>query len=137
MVQDVGYDNLLINFRGGPIHTRSAKPAILEETTPFRSQFPARYYLNDFELGLSFDANSDPSSRTITGFPSTITGRRGSYGRPLAPEMLKQGVRYCPFRLDVWQVGTMMKRDYMFEVRSLVFCACLVAWWRRSRAPGN
>lgn len=83
---------------------------------PFRSHFPIRYYLNDFEIGLLFDESSDPSSRTTTGIPSTVSGRRGSYGRPQAPEMGRQNIPYCPFRLDVWQVGRMMKEDCQFEV---------------------
>lgn len=84
---------------------------------PFRSHFPVRYYLNDFELGFSFDENSDPSSRLITGLPLTVSGRAGPYGRPTAPEMLKPDVPYCPFRADVWQLGAVMKVECELEVR--------------------
>ncbi|EIM86139.1 uncharacterized protein STEHIDRAFT_122114, partial [Stereum hirsutum FP-91666 SS1] len=110
---DIGYDNLLVNFRGGPQYPPPTNTS--SETWPFRSHFPIRYYLNDFEIGLSFDENSDPSSRTTTGFPHTVSGRKGPYGRAPAPEMLKQDVPHCPFRLDVWQVGIMMKEKARFE----------------------
>ncbi|HEV7736986.1 MAG TPA: hypothetical protein VGO47_06385 [Chlamydiales bacterium] len=40
---------------------------------PFRSYFPVRYYLNDFEFSVSFDPTSDPSARFVTGLPSIDT----------------------------------------------------------------
>ncbi|EIM86144.1 uncharacterized protein STEHIDRAFT_157651 [Stereum hirsutum FP-91666 SS1] len=110
---DIGYGNILSNFRGGakfPVDYTRGDPY------PFRSHFPVRYYLNDFEIGLSFDENSDPFSRLITGIPWTASGREGTYGRPIAPEMTKPDVPYCPFRADVWQLGTLMKsEDCEFE----------------------
>lgn len=115
MSQDIGCDNILCNFRGGPRYPRSDNP-LEKPTSTFRSHFPIRYYLNDFEIGLSFDETSDPSSRTIMGFPHTVSGGGGSYGRAPAPEMLKQDVPHCPFRLDVWQVGMMMKKSGRFGV---------------------
>lgn len=105
----------MVNFRGGAEWPRSHIPWE-DEPEPFRSHFPIRYYLHDFEIGLVFDEGSDPSSRTTTGFPTTVSGRKGTYGRHPAPEMLKQGERYCPFRLDVWQAGMMMKEKCRFEV---------------------
>lgn len=112
--QDIGYGNILSNFRGG---AKFPADYTRGEPYPFRSHFPVRYYLNDFEMGLSFDANSNPSSRLITGIPYTASGRPGTYGRPIAPEMKKSDVPYCPFRADVWQLGTLMKsEDCEFEV---------------------
>jgi hypothetical protein len=86
---------------------------------PFRSLFPVRYYLNDFEFAVTFEPDSEPSSRTVTGLP--ITGiRTGEYGRKPAPEMLS-GAPYCPFRADIWQLGTMFKLTFGVCVRSHVF----------------
>lgn len=115
MFQDIGCDNILCNWRGGPKSPRYDNPSE-KPTVPFRSHFPIRYYLNDFEIGLSFDETSDPSSRTTTGFPHTVSGRKGSYGRAPAPEMLKPDVPHCPFRVDVWQAGRMMKESSEYEV---------------------
>lgn len=115
MFQDIGCDNILCNWRGGPKSPRYDNPSE-KPTVPFRSHFPIRYYLNDFEIGLSFDETSDPSSRTTTGFPHTVSGRKGSYGRAPAPEMLKLDVPHCPFRVDVWQAGRMMKESSEYEV---------------------
>lgn len=114
MFQDIGYDNILVNFRGGAEYPRASNT--LSSTWPFRSHFPIRYYLNDFEIGLTFDETSDLSSRTTMGFPHTVSGRKGSYGRAPAPEMVQQDVPHCPFRVDVWQAGRMMKESSRFEV---------------------
>ena len=49
---------------------------------PFRSLFPVRYYINDFEFADTFEPNSEPSSRTVTGLPATVI-RSGEYARKL------------------------------------------------------
>jgi hypothetical protein len=78
---------------------------------PFRSLFPVRYYLNDFEFAVTFEPDSEPSSRTVTGLPITGIRTGGEYGRKPAPEMLS-GAPYCPFRADIWQLGTMFKLTF-------------------------
>ena len=81
--------------------------------------FPVRYYINDFELAVTFEPHSEPSSRTVTGLP--ITGiRTGKYGRKPAPEMLSENP-YCPFRADIWQLGTMFKMLFGVCVLGLVY----------------
>jgi hypothetical protein len=86
---------------------------------PFRSLFPVRYYINDFEFAVTFEPDSEPSSRTVTGLP--ITGIRiGEYGRKRAPEMLSEAP-YCPFRADIWQLGTMFNWRFGVCVMSHVF----------------
>jgi hypothetical protein len=87
---------------------------------PFRSLFPIRYYLNDFEFAVIFEPDSEPSSRTVSGFPFTGIRTCGEYGRKPAPEMLS-GAPYCPFRTDIWQLGTMFKLTFGVCVRSHVF----------------
>lgn len=121
MVQDIGHSNILANFRGGSKYPPGARGSREDPAPPFRSHFPIRYYLNDFEVGILFDESSDPSARMVTGDPLAPSGREGPYGRPLAPEMAKSG-RYCPFRADVWEAGMMMKKEqYEFEVCLSVF----------------
>ncbi|THH19667.1 hypothetical protein EW146_g1547 [Bondarzewia mesenterica] len=100
---DIDDDNILINWVGG----RSQSFDDGRKLTPFRSYFPVRYLLNDFELAVTFDPDSEPSSRLVTGLPTTGI-RTGKYGREAAPEMLS-GAPYCPFRADIWQLGTMFK----------------------------
>jgi len=106
---DLDTDNILINWAG----TRRQSPESSAEggkLGPFRSLFPVRYYINDFEFAVSFEPHSEPSSRTVTGLP--ITGiRTGEYGRKPAPEMLS-GAPYCPFRADIWQLGTMFNLTF-------------------------
>jgi serine/threonine protein kinase len=81
--------------------------------------FPVRYYINDFEFAVTFDPHSEPSSRTLTGLPTTGI-RTGEYGREPAPEMLS-GTPYCPFRADIWQLGTMFNSRFGVRVRSQLF----------------
>jgi hypothetical protein len=93
------------------------------DLAPFRSYFPIRYYLNDFELAVTFDLDSDPSSRVVTGLP-TAKLRPGQYGRDIAPEMQLESP-YCPFRADIWQLGKLFKS--IFGVWPLLlFLICLL-----------
>ena len=55
----------------------------------------------------------------MTGLPTTGI-RTGEYGRKPAPEMLS-GAPYCPFRADIWQLGTMFKSIFGVCVRSHAF----------------
>ena len=77
---------------------------------PFRSCFPIRYFINDFDLAITFDPHSDPSSRVVTGLPTIGLGP-GQYGRDIAPEILSESP-YCPFRVDIWQLGKMFKSNF-------------------------
>ncbi len=90
-----------------------------DATGPFRSHFPIRYYVNDFETAVCFDKDSDPASRKITGLPNVRVGRMGQYGREYAPEMLT-GDPYCPFKADVWYLGRMLHRDMEEAVKGFV-----------------
>ncbi len=44
-------------------------------TAPFRSHFPIRYYIDDFETAVCFNKDSDPATRKITGLPDIRVGR--------------------------------------------------------------
>lgn len=95
---------------------------------PFRSYFPVRYYLNDFDLSVCFKYDSEPSSRVVTGVPTT--GKRSvAYGRDAAPEMLSDAP-YCPFRADIWQLGDMFNQyfvvsgQFFSKSRTLINDAC-------------
>jgi hypothetical protein len=112
-LKDIDADNILINFAIGSRQPLSvgASPA------QFRSLFPVRYYLNDFELAVCFDVDSDPSTRLVTGLPTTMI-LDGEYGRDKAPEMTSNEP-YCPFLNDIWQMGNMFK--YYFGVCTLLY----------------
>jgi hypothetical protein len=94
---------------------------------PFRSYFPIRYFINDFELAVTFDLDSDPSSRVVTGLP-TIGVRPGQYGRDVAPEMLLESP-YGPFHADIWQLGIMFKSIFGVCMSTVVafWSACYIA----------
>jgi serine/threonine protein kinase len=105
-VKDIDRDNILVNFAGGMCQPEETNWST-RDWAPFRSYFPIRYFINDFELAVTFDPDSDPSSRVVTGLP-TAGVRPGQYGRDVAPEMLLTSP-YCPFRADIWQLGKMFQ----------------------------
>ncbi|THH11172.1 hypothetical protein EW146_g8140 [Bondarzewia mesenterica] len=96
-------DNILINWVGGQcLYPEAHRAGFL---SPFRSYLPIG--ITSMTLNWPIRSNSDPSSRVVTGLPTTGI-RSGEYGRDIAPEMLS-GAPYCPFHADVWQLGTMFK----------------------------
>ena len=72
------------------------------------SVFPIRYYIIDFEFSVQFPQASTPDQRVVTGLPALKFGsdHPDDYGRELSPEMLLDKP-HCPFKSDVFQLGTM------------------------------
>ncbi|PPQ91190.1 hypothetical protein CVT25_001206 [Psilocybe cyanescens] len=64
-----------------------------------------RIYIIDFETAVDFP--SDSTDRKCSEFPFNMS----EYGRPVAPE-LSNGQPYCPFRLDMWQLGIDLHSQY-------------------------
>lgn len=115
--KDIDIDNILVNFKGGPTQDGVTwSGGVWGPPTPFRAHFPVRYYLNDFELAVCFEHDSDPSTRVVSGLPTK--GLRGKYGRDVVPEMLSEQP-YCPFRADVWQLGRMFLRCFQVSLNTL------------------
>ncbi|KAF8523035.1 kinase-like domain-containing protein [Gautieria morchelliformis] len=111
---DIDVDNILVNFKGGARQHGVTQPGgVLGPPTPFRADFPVRYYLNDFELAVCYERDSHPSTRVVSGLPTK--GLLGKYGRAVAPEMLSEQP-YCPFRADVWQLGSMFLRCFQVSL---------------------
>jgi hypothetical protein len=103
MPQDIDEDNILVNcVKGG-------RPASKGETPGWRSQFPIRHYLNDFEFAAIFNPGSPPSTRVWTITPMVATGH--TYGRDLPPEWCIDKP-FCPFKVDIWQLGHMFNRYF-------------------------
>ncbi|KAK0442410.1 hypothetical protein EV421DRAFT_1710862 [Armillaria borealis] len=114
---DLDGDNILCNFQGH--RTQPDGTFDLSIVGPFRSHFPVRYYINDFETAVCFDKDSDPASRKITGLPNIRVGRIGQYGREYAPEMFIDEP-YCPFKADVWYLGRMLNFCMDINVKGFV-----------------
>jgi hypothetical protein len=65
-----------------------------------------RVYLIDFEVAVEFTSECPPGERVSTGYP--LGGSFPApemYSRPLPPEISSSNNCYCPFKLDVWQLG--------------------------------
>lgn len=120
---DVFEGNFLCNFTGASIHLDSCfqQPQPGQPVRPFRSLFPYKLYLIDFEWAHCFDPDSDPSTRRLSGRPvvhyceNEEDGKKWEYDRPVAPEM-DAGEPYDPFLTDVWQLGM-----YFWRIESANF----------------
>jgi hypothetical protein len=123
-LQDIGADNILINFVGGkrpitpdlPFRSR-AYPSLfphslysewISKYLSLLPVFPVRYYFIDFELAVHFAETSPVEDRVVTGLPIKRLGSDDpdDYGRDIAPEMLSDAP-YNPFQTDVFQMGIM------------------------------
>lgn len=118
--QDVFPSNFLCNYYGGlGYHASYAPPPLGEAVKPFRSLFPFKIYLIDFEWAVCFEPNSDPATHLVTGRPPFVDfhGSDSTYGRPVAPEMDSEQP-HDPFLADVWQLGT-----YFTDIAKVWSCA--------------
>lgn len=126
--QDFGSGEILLNFGGGftqPINGAPQNPDAPFRYVKWRHLFPLRYYLNDFELAVQFDADSDPSTRTrlVQGLPTAAWGHTSQdYLKELAPESLKEEP-YCPFKADVYQVAFCSAEVFCASPLHLTVCS--------------
>jgi hypothetical protein len=66
-----------------------------------------RVYLIDFEVAVEFPPECPLVERLSTGYPLGGSFPEPKiYSRPLPPEISSSNNRYCPFKLDVWQLGS-------------------------------
>jgi len=91
--RDAFHDNFVIQW-----HPESLRTMKISFTRP-------RVYLIDFEVSMQFPAECPEAERVSIGFPlgGSFTEPE-HYARCHAPEFAT-GIAYCPFKLDVWQLG--------------------------------
>ena len=80
-----------------------------------------RVYLIDFETAVQFPAGCPSIERVSVGYPVAE-----KYARPHAPEFAS-GKAYCPFKLDVWQLGRSFSD---FKVWRCIFLLCCALAYR-------
>jgi hypothetical protein len=70
-------------------------------------------------MSVQFDLDSDPSTRLVTGLPTSVYGMNDSqkYMKELAPEVLNEEP-YCPFKADVYQVGYHLWESFLVSFPS-------------------
>lgn len=104
--QDAFLDNFVVQWHPESLLTMDISPS------------RPRVYLIDFEVAVEFPDDWPLNQRVVTGIPlggSLIDS--SNYTRPL-PREVTSGKPYCPFKLDVWQLGTSLSN---FKVRYFSF----------------
>ena len=76
-----------------------------------------RVHIIDFEFAVQFPDDSAPEARVCTGIPFPPWYPNEGYSRP-HPHELRGNKPYCPFKLDMWQLGYTFTRSG-FKVRIL------------------
>ncbi|KAH9480122.1 hypothetical protein JR316_0006719 [Psilocybe cubensis] len=71
-----------------------------------------RVYIIDFETAVDFSDDSAESERLCKEHPFAGIVDIDTYGRPVAPELSGEIQPYCPFKLDMWQLGSDLN-DYV------------------------
>ena len=88
-LQDAFHDNFVVQW-----HPESLRTMKISISRP-------RVYLIDFETAVQFPEGCPSIERVSVGYPVT---EEETYSRPCLPEFAS-GKAYCPFKLDVWQLG--------------------------------
>ena len=116
--QDAFHDNFVIQWHPESLRTMNVSISRL------------RVYLIDFETAVQFPAGCSSITRVSVGYPVAE-----NYARPCAPELCS-GEAYCPFKLDIWQLGSSFSD---FKVCHCIFLlGCFHAYWlfaRQSTIP--
>ncbi|KAF8809792.1 hypothetical protein BYT27DRAFT_7135952 [Phlegmacium glaucopus] len=91
--RDAFHDNFVIQW-----HPESFATMTISPSRP-------RVYLIDLEVAIQFPPECPIDQCVVTGYPlgGSVTDP-AKYARPHAPEFAS-GNPYCPFKLDVWQLG--------------------------------
>ncbi|KAJ3493871.1 hypothetical protein NLJ89_g10919 [Agrocybe chaxingu] len=66
-----------------------------------------RVYIIDFETAVAFPEDVPESQRMLSEVPFPVP----EYSRQRAPEW-REGQPYCPFRMDIWQLGSDLRDSY-------------------------
>ncbi|CAL1711543.1 unnamed protein product [Somion occarium] len=91
--RDMFRPNLLIQW-----HPESLSTMVVPTSRP-------RVYIIDFEFSVEFASDCPVEDRVSIGNPICKWYPSTEYRRPVPPEVVA-GKPYCPFKLDVWQLGT-------------------------------
>ena len=105
ILQDAFHDNFVVQW-----HPESLRTMKVSISRP-------RVYLIDFETAVQFPVGCSLTERVSVGCP---LAEAKNYSRPHAPEFAS-GKPYCPFKLDVWQLGYSFSD---FNVGRCIFLHC-------------
>ncbi|CAL1711514.1 unnamed protein product [Somion occarium] len=98
--RDMFLSNILIQW-----HPESLRTMTVPISRP-------RVYIIDFEFAVEFPPDCPAEDRVSVGYPLCKWYPSTGYSRPAPPEV-ECGKPYCPFKLDVWQLGVVFT-DWSF-----------------------
>ncbi|CAL1711519.1 unnamed protein product [Somion occarium] len=98
--RDMFLSNLLVQW-----HPESLRTMTVPISRP-------RVYIIDFEFAVEFPPDCPTEDRVSVGYPLCKWYPSTGYSRPAPPEV-ECGKPYCPFKLDVWQLGAVFT-DWSF-----------------------
>ncbi|PPQ68741.1 hypothetical protein CVT25_012835 [Psilocybe cyanescens] len=84
-----------------------------------RSLTRPRVYIIDFETAVDFSDDCVESERLCSEHPFGNDFDLEDYGRQLAPELSGDIQPYCPFKLDLWQLGSDLRDNFQTGVLEL------------------
>lgn len=87
-------DNFLVQWHPESLLTKEISPSC------------PRVYLIDFEVAVEFSADCLQEQRVVAGFPCSGSLMDPEEYMRTYPHEAKTGELYCPFKTDVWQLGT-------------------------------
>jgi hypothetical protein len=112
-LQDAFHDNFVAQW-----HPESLRTMKVSISRP-------RVYLIDFENAVQFPAECPSIDRVSVGLP-VPDALAEKYARPHAPEFAS-GKAYCPFKLDVWQLGNSFSDFKVCQyIYLLIYSLCLL-----------
>jgi serine/threonine protein kinase len=107
--QDIAENNIVVNGVGGR--------APGDVVAPYRSLFPWRCYLIDFEFAIQLPAGSTPEEIAVAAVPFD------RYLRWLAAPEILGPTRYDPFSADVYQLGLILWETFHLYLTVSYFAA--------------
>lgn len=87
-----------------------------------RSLTRPRVYIIDFETAVDFSDDCVESERLCSEHPFGNDFDLEDYGRQLAPELSGDIQPYCPFKLDLWQLGSDLRDNFQVFLNYPYFC---------------
>ncbi|KIM31694.1 hypothetical protein M408DRAFT_64047, partial [Serendipita vermifera MAFF 305830] len=106
-----------------PVRQNLSKNGMAEVVGVMRTHAPVRYYLIDFDSAIAFEK----------GTPSKYKYAEGRTGRDEEVPEFKLNEPYDPFKVDIYQFGNLLKKEFLLKYTGVEFLEPLVREMTRPR----